>query len=130
MMSTGQLRAVDSSLISFLEVSDPEPEDCNIHREIVYRHLELRRHHPDRDKLTGLSRYSLLMVYIKSWNEYQTKAEQLYTEHPTRVRLRITRCASRLIQEFISSALLHPKDPILRKIPGSAGNTGTKSDGR
>ena len=70
------------------------------------------------------------MVYIKSWNEYQTKAEQLYAEHPTRVRLRIIRYASRLIQESISSALLHPKDPILRKVPSSTGNTGTKSDGR
>ena len=41
------------------------------------------------------------MVYIKSWNEYQTKAEQLYAEHPTRVRPHIIRYA-RLSDTMIS----------------------------
>lgn len=121
---------VESSLISFLEVSDPGTEDGEICREMVHRHLELHRYHPHRNQLSELCRYSLPMVYIKTWNEYQTKAEQLYMEHPTRVRLRIIRYASRLIQEFLSSVLLHLKDPILRKIPSCPGNTSAKSDGR
>ena len=113
-----------------MEVSDSETEDGELCRKRLYRHLELHRYHPHWNQPSESCRYSLHMVYIKTWNEYQTKAEQLYTEHPTRVRLRIIRYASRLIQECLSPVLLHLKDPILRKIPSSTGNTGAESDGR
>jgi hypothetical protein len=52
--------------------------------------------------------YDAIMVYIKSWTEYQTQAEKLYEEQPTRVGY--------LWLEQAGSECIHDIDTLLRQV--------------